>query len=252
MKYLRFKKLGLNQAEPTGLISLAEIEQMPIQDYLELDGRLLYVRRRTRFDTAVIDANYALPAGAEKELFRKGKGEEDQTFNGVEFVKNGAHCNVPRKGEFSQGTINIVKALLVDVPFFASKPTTMAAGIITNAKGTAPAANYDPAIAAYALLNNMEVTLQIADEERPVSGRLIDFANPHQLAGLAGAAVGGIFQNSAIGRQLDNPQVIEGGLDFFVKLEALAAYDNTTATGVDRETAIRVSLATTEVIPERP
>jgi hypothetical protein len=234
---------------PQGGISAVDanaIEAMSIPQFAQFQDRLVRVRRDRRHDTLLIATDTMVAAGTKKSLFRKGIGEDDNFFgSNTEFTKSLLHTNMLRNGEFEQGDLVIIKNIEVEQPSFGGLATTEANGAVTNAKATFPAA-YDPALAVYTWLNQLAVRFK--------RGNTVIFEtlaiNLSQDAGIYaafGANSGAYVQNGNGTNLMPNVQVLAGGEDFSVEVEALANFDLTAATGLNRPWKTKLVLETIEL-----
>jgi hypothetical protein len=247
---LQFKKQYTAAGSPdaTGYVSAGEIEQMTAEEFAMLDGRLVNVRRRKRRDIILFEDDVDIEPSMEKEIFRVGIGREDTyaTSNNT-FKKTRYHTNMSRNGDFGEKSLTIVKAIEFCFAATALQPTTVADGAPTNPKGAA-ISNYDPALFALTILQGLEIGFY-RGETLIIDGQAIEFQQGNLLSGVAGAAVGAIFQNGGFGdvKQLENPQVLEDDEDFHVLVSPLHDIVNSNASGIGIPFGAFVKLHTTEV-----
>lgn len=243
---------GLQQATQVGVISIDEIMKMSSAEFLSFQNQLMYVRRRTRYDTAVYP-KAIIPAETRAYLFRKGEGDSDTLVGtSTAYAKTRAHTNMPRKGEFPQGALVIITDVIAKKAFFSSVPTTVVNGIPTNTKAITQVASNDPALNLAVWLEQIELAYR-EDANPKVINYLGKFTQNEGISGFIGNSVGGIAQNfAAQGIALPAPRVIEGSQDFDVEIHHLADFDTSTATGIDQFVVQRVELETIELIADRP
>ena len=243
---------GSLQPAQYGVISIEEIMRMSSNEFLVFQDRLVNVRRRTRYDTAVY-GKAVIAAETKVEFFRKGIGEGDVKIGtGAAYNKTRAHTNMPRKGEFPQGSLIIITDIVAKKAFTSGLPTGVTDGIVTNAKALAAVATNDPTLNLLTWLETVELAYR-EDELDKIQNYLGKFTQNEGISGFMGASIGGVAQNfGAPGVALVSPRVLEGGQDFSVQLRHLAAFDLSTATGIDQETTQRVELETIELIADRP
>lgn len=227
-------------------ITAAELEKMTIPQFATIENRLLNVRHDRRYDTAIHLTNTTALAGTKKNLFRKGL-DQQETYVGsaTEYTKDYNHTNMLRDGEFEQGDWIIIKNLEVELPAFGGKPTTQAAGKITNAKATFPA-TYDPSLAIYAFLSQLWIRFK-RGKTVIFENKAINFPQKVGIFATYGANSGAYAQNGAGMNLMPNVQVLAGGDDFGVEAELLADFDLTTATGLNMEWFYRINLETIEL-----
>ncbi len=235
-----------------GEISAAEIARMPSQEFLVFKGRLMNVRHRTRYDTAVYEKG-VIAANNSHDLFRSGLGDKAKYANSNnEYTKTRAHTNMNRKGEFPQGSLTIITDVVAKKAFTSGIPTGVTEGIVTNAKALAAVATNDPTLNLLTWLENVYLSYR-EDDVAKIENYLGKFAQNEGISGFMGASVGGVAQNFAtLGVALVTPRILEGGEDFSVRLDNLAAFDISTATGIDQIVVQRVELETVELIADRP
>lgn len=248
--YIQYKPqyTAAGTADITSRVKISEIENMTAEEYALLDSRLMNVRRRKRRDKVVFDDNVTIAIGTEKEIFRVGVGGNDTTVNAnTAYRKTRWHTNMTRGGDFGDKSVTVVKSIEVYAAAFALQPTALAAGAPTNPLGAA-IANYDPGLWAHTLVNWLELTFKRGETDI-FTGVLCEFEQEDGIAGVAGAAVGAVFQNGTLfgSKPLDNPQVIVDNEDFHVKLEALHELINTNAAGIGIPFHVEVKLNTTEL-----
>jgi hypothetical protein len=231
-----------------GQISLDEIADMPMPEFLQLESRLMNVRKRKRRDVAVYEKNTAITTAMTKEIFRKGVGaDESFATSATEYIKNRWHTNMPRGGDFGEGSVTIVKSLEVFISTFALVPTTFVGGAATNLLGLAALTLYDPGLVEATLVKWAEIGFY-RGETLIVDGLAEEFPAQDVVSGVAGAAVGALFQNGGLpGKPLENPEVLVDNEDFHVLVSPLHALDMTSATGLNLPINVFVKLSTTEL-----
>jgi hypothetical protein len=235
-----------------GIISADEIMRMSSQEFLVFKNRLANVRRRTRYDTAVYE-KAVIAAGTTVDLFRAGIGDRQKfATSNAEFLKTRAHTNMTRKGEFEQGSLVIITDIVAKKFFTSGLATTVTDGIVTNSKALAAVPTNDPTLNLLTWIENIELAYKEGEDDKVVN-LLSKFTQNDGISGFMGASVGGVAQNfAALGIPLPTPRVLEGGEDFSLQLRHHAAFDTSTATGIDQVVAQRVELETIEVIQVRP
>lgn len=250
---LQYKNpIGSSQA--TGVISIQEIMKMPQPDFLVFKQRLMNVRFRTRYDTAVYEIGAGvIAANTTVDLFRKGVGDKDTYGNSAnEYKKTLGHTNMPKKGEFPQGSLIIIADIVAKKAFTSGLPTGVTAGIVTNPKAAAAVATNDPTLNLLTWLENVHLDYT-EDGLAKVTNYLGKFTQNEGISGFMGASVGGVAQNfGALGSPLPQPRAMEGGDDFGIVLRHVADFDNTAATGINQVVTQRVELETVELIVDRP
>jgi hypothetical protein len=246
MKTLKF----VQNSGATGTITLPEIEAMSMPEFVAFENRLLSVRRERRYDVAIWERNKTILPAHFKEMFRQGVNQKDTyATSDNEYLKSLIHTNMERKGEFASGSIVIVKGVEADFYCTGGKPTAQTAGVVTNAKATFPAS------IAPALLTkvwNRQTYLEFKrGKDTVVEGLLENFPSKTGLSGSIGANSDAVVQNILIGQPLmPNPQTFTDGQDFYVNVRPLAPeFDNTTATGLDQEIVVKITLETLELNP---
>jgi hypothetical protein len=238
---------AVGQGNVVGNVSLDEISKMTSEEFAAIDGRLLSVRRRKRHDVACFEA-VSIAAGTNKDIFRKGIGQQDTyATSNTAFTKTRWHTDMARDGDFGEGSLTIIKSIEVGIATFALKGTTYTAGAVTNPLGVA-ISNYDPALLEATLVKWAEINF-FRGETYIVGGQAEDFGQANIVTGVAGAAVGAIFQNGS-GLEdglLDNPQVFRDNEDFHVNVNALHALDMSTGSGLFFPVNVFVKFDTTEL-----
>lgn len=234
--------------------SARAIENMTTPQFGEIDGKLVNVNWTQRYDTVVVKADTTVAEGAKQKYFAKGLEEKDTYFGltgaANEFTKTLVHTNMLKGGEFDEGELTILKNLQIELPMFGGKPTTQAAGIVTNAKATFPA-TFDPALAAWRWLNQTWIEF-IQGNKTIYEGKAIYFMQKAGLYAAFGANAGAYVQNGNGMNIMTRPRVIEGSRDFSVRVTALASWDNTNATGINQELTMGICFETTELREAQP
>lgn len=252
----QFKRIGSYGGEKDdvlGTIDRDRIEAMTMPEFLEFENQLVNVRRRKRRDQAVWRSNTAITTAMSKRIFTVGVGnneafaDDPNTF----YSKTRAHTNMYRNGQFTNGSLNIITAIEAYYSCFALRATTYTGGQVTNPLGVA-VANYDPGLLIHTIGRQFEVGLY-RGETLIVDGLVEEFQQMNSHSGVAGAAVGALFQNAGIQATfLENPQVLQDDDDFSVNVAPLTALDLTTASGLTLVSlTIMVKLNTIELAPQR-
>ena len=229
-------------------VSADQLERMTVAQFANLEGNLYNVRHNRRYDTAVWKANAAVTAETHKvTLFRKGVGEQDTYGNdpASAYTKSLIHTNMLKSGEFEQGDLVIIKNVEIEKVAFGGKPTTRAAGIVTNAKATFPS-DRDPAMENYYWLNQLLVQFRRGNTVI-VENQAINFPQDAGILASFGANSGAYAQNGYGANLLPNVQVLAGGDDFSVVLNPLANFDLTNTSALGDEIATKVVLETIEL-----
>ncbi len=246
-------KTNPNSLSPAeyGVITAAEIMQMTTNEFLHFKGQLANVRERTRYDTAVYEKGL-IKAGLTVDLFRRGIGDKEKFANSNnEFTKTLAHTNMPRKGEFPQGSLIIIWDVVAKKAVTSGLAAGITDGIITNPKATFPG-TIDPALVLLPWLEHVHLAYR-EDEADKIRNYLGKFTQNEGVSGVIGASAGGVVQNfAAMGYALRRPRSLEGGQDFSCQLTHAADYDTSTASGIDQVVSQRIELETIEVIADRP
>lgn len=230
----------------TSPISMKEIREMSMPEFLQFKDRLVNVRERERYDKAIFEA-VIIKAGTIKDIFRKGVGQEDTlATSDTEYKKSRWHTNMHRGGEFEQGAMVVVYDISAPKAFFAGKPTTSTNGAVTNAKATFPA-DIDPALVMDTWLKCVE--LDYREGEYSINAEpLRRYPQNDGQSGVLGSSPGGFVQNAFMpSMALKAPRTLEGGDDFSVRLTALHDFD-ASATGINQVIVQEVILSTIELI----
>ena len=242
---------GVNANNQAFELTLDQIEKMSIHQFINIDGYLVNVDWNRRYDTVVFETNTTVPEGGSKKIFRKGLEEKDEYFESVNtYTKTLVHTNMLKGGEFDEGDLTVIKNLEVELPMFGGKPTTQAAGVVTNAKASFPA-TFDPALAAYRFLNQTWIQF-MQGKDVIFENKALYFASKAWLLAAFGANSGAYVQNGYGQNYMRKPRIIRGSRDFSVNVISLASYDLTTATGLNMEVSMTIALETTELREENP
>lgn len=230
-------------------ISIAEIQNMTMPEFLAFEGQLVNVRRRKRRDQAVWRSNTSITTAMQKQIFRVGVGGQDAFADdqNTTYSKTAAHTNMSLNGSFGEGSLTIVNMIEAYYAAFALRPTTVSGGQPTNPLGVA-VATYDPGLLAHTVCRQFGVEF-FKGENSIISGLVEEFPQMNAISGVAGAAVGALFQNAAFaGNYLNNPIVLKDDQDFHVNVSPLTALDLSTATGLTLVgITIMVKLSTIEL-----
>lgn len=229
---------------------IKDIQQMTLNEYLRKDSRVQNARQQTFWDTAVLAAATAITPAHKKELFRKGYTDDDTVMNvpATQIARKGEiMTNMIKNGEFSQGTITILKRIEVDLTISTNAATTYEkTGFISNAALTA-AATHDPALTLQALKSQFKLTLlRGANGQIITSGLLEEFPISCSISG-AGVGIGFVQNGPGVvnDEKLMCPEVFEGGEDFWVEIQPLA--DSLT---IPVPVVIQVKLKTTQIFTQ--
>lgn len=223
---------GVQDAK-VGSISIEEIQNMTMPEFLKFEGQLVNVRRRKRRDQAVWRSNTAITTAMSKDIFRNGIGAVDAFADdpNTTYNKTRAHTNMSMNGSFGEGSLTIVTALEAYHANFALRGTTYTGGQITNPLGVA-VTGFDPGLLTHTVCRQFEVAFY-KGETRIIDGLVEEFPQMNAISGVAGAAVGALFQNAALpGNYLNNPVVLKDDADFHVNVAPLTALDLSTASGL--------------------
>lgn len=249
MEAIKFKKVYTPPGvqDSIGMVSLDEIQKMTLPEFLQFEGQLMNVRRRKRRDMAIFEGNTTVTVASEKQIFRKGVGDEDTpATSSVGFIKTRGHTNMARGGSFGEGSLTIITAIEAFVYATALKGTTYVNGLITNPLGVAPTA-YDPALLLTILAKQVEIGFY-RGESLIIDGLVEEFPQMSGLSGFAGASVGALVQNALLPNNfLSNPQALKDDEDFHVLVSPLTDINNTSASGLNVPFNIGVKLSTIEV-----
>ena len=227
-------------------ITMKEIQDMSMPEFLQFKDKLVNVRERERYDKAIYEA-VNIKAGLVKDIFRKGYGQEDTyATSDTEYKKTKWHTNMHRSGEFEQGSLVIITDISAPKAFFAGKPTTVLNGQVTNAKATFPT-DTDPALSLDTWLKC--VVLDYREGESSINEEpLRRYPQNDGQSGVIGASQGGLMQNAFMPSvALKNPRTLIGGEDFSVRLTTLHDFD-ASATGLNQVIVQEVILSTIELI----
>lgn len=241
-----------NNFDPAALksITAGEIMNMTMPEFLAFQERLVRVRRRVRYDTAVYEKVNVTPQMVHT-LFRKGLGQtEKYATSDNTYTKTRFNTNMTRNGEFEQGSLTIIYDISAPQAFTAGEATARAAnGAIINPKATF-SANNDPALNLKAVQEQFELVYKEGDSEDGIFRGLIkEFSQNNGQSGFLGSSVGGVAQNVLWEtKPLDNPRVLEGGEDFSIDLRPLADLDLSAATGINQILVQKVELSVIELI----
>lgn len=205
---------------------ISQIKAMSLREYLQRDSRVLNARQQTFWDSAYLVAATAITPSHIKQLFRKGATDDDTVMNVPSTAiprKGFGMTNMIKNGEFSQGTLTILKRIEVDLVITQNVATTYdATGLITNAALTAAATN-DPVLTLQALKSQFLLRLKRgANQQIITEGLLEEFPSSCTISGAGG---GGNWAQNGPGvvndEKLMCPEVFEGGEDFYIEIEPL-------------------------------
>lgn len=244
---------GVGKPDAIAQISIDEIQNMTMPEFLQLEGRLVRVKRRKRRDMAIWEPNVAITIAMFKEIFRKGVGEQDTyATSATAYTKTRAHTNMPRGGNFGEGSLTIITSIEAHFAAYALRPTTLTGGLCVNPLGVAVAA-YDPGLFHDVVTKQFEVGLY-KGEDLLIDGLVQEFPAMNVNSFSAGAAVGALVQNGGLpGNYLNNPVVLKNDEDFHVLVSPLTAMDMSTGAGLTLvNIPIMVKLSTIELRAVNP
>lgn len=210
---------------PLGIGRKTISELMPVQEYMELDGRLVNARRQVYYDTIRLEAGANWTTAQKMRLFTIGREGEGRIANtGATFSKSDVDTNMLRGGEFESGTTGIVTGLEVMLVLPNRLATADAAGIVSNPAPNAKAANsYSATLLLWTLLNQTRLTFYRGETSQE-NGLLWQFPTRFGVSGMFGGdAEEGLCQNAVPGgTDLEYIKILEDGKDFSVLVEPLA------------------------------
>ncbi len=247
------KGVDSNNRKDVGDLYRHEIEAMSMPEFEMIEGRLMSVRRRVRFDTVVFQPVPITPAH-NGWAFKKGYDEDD--FKATDhsaagkYTKTKRHTNMRLNGSFDIHDYVIIRAIEVQIVFPAGKPTTVLNGIVTDPTAILSATNYDPFLLAYQFGKAFTLEYKESDKTK-VSGRLEDFPMiTGGQSGFLGASQGGGTQNVAFAavNMMNRPRIIAGQENFHVELVPTGDLFDLTSYG--KEIGVEVRLHTIEYVNE--
>lgn len=230
-----------------------DIVNMTIDEFLEIDGKLMRVVRRVRYDTIVFQPTLIKADTHKGSAFRDGLNEEaryatDKTVNG-KYEKTKSHTNMTLNGAFEKDDFVIIKAIAVPLTFTAGVPTTVVDGIITDPTANLSKVNYDPFLHCETFAKSFSLSYQESNKTK-IEGRLSDFPMvAGGMSGSLGASPGGVAQNAFLSSNaLNRPRIIEGLQSFNIIINPENDVD---LTSYGKQYGMEVQIHTTELINER-
>jgi hypothetical protein len=224
-------------------IDARSLENNTVPKFLQLEGNLHSVRRNRYYDVVAWEIDTLVEPKHVAKAFRKGF-DQVQKFatSNNEYTKTLAHTNMSKDGEFEAGSVVVLKNIEVQMIVTSGRPTAQSAGIVTNPKAAFTNTTIDPALIAHAWLNQTWIQFK-RGKTIICEGLAIDFQQKAGVSGQLGGSAGGFVQNNAYSASLlPNVQVFGIGDDFEVVVTPLANFDLTSATGINREIAMKVVL----------
>jgi hypothetical protein len=170
------------------------------------------------------------------DLFKKGIGEQGQTWNTqAAYVKNEFHTNMPANGQFPFGQYTIIYAMEIHAVPYPATPTTVGSsgtiGTITSAldHGT-QVTGWNAVTYGIAAMEQNRWAFKRDEREEEENGKFRQLPSRKGYSGYAGAATATLFQNAAFGAGATpyrmRPKLIKNEEDFFVRLQHLSTLAN--------------------------
>lgn len=236
----------------TGSISLADIREMSIPEFIQFQDRIVGLNKYRRYDTALYKNSIAITPSHTAAMFTLGVGENDQWANDPTdtIKKTDVHTNMPVHGRWQPGEVAIIWQIEAVVGFNAGKPTTSADGIVSQ-PAVAFATNIDVFELQDVADRQFKIQMLRGNKNVVAEGRLGDFPQKTGKSGSGGSsatATSMFSQNMGFGDTniLVKPQVIEGGEDWQISLQPLApSLDMSTAA---RDIRVELRLSTWEFL----
>jgi hypothetical protein len=235
-----------------GNISLNDIRDMTIPEFIQFQGRIVNMQKNRRYDTVLYKNTIAITPAHTAAAFTKGVGEVDNWANDETdtYKKTPIHTNMPKGGKWQPGELAIVHQVEAVVGFNAGKPTTSADGIVSQ-----PAVAFATNVDIFELqdVTNRQFNLQFFRGPKQIvaEGLIEDFPQKSGKSGSGGssATTASMFsQNMGFATEnlMVKPQVIEGQEDWSILCSPLApSLDMSTAA---RDIRIILRLSTWEFL----
>ncbi len=209
-----------------GVMSLDDVKMMSLPEFIQFENRILNFRKTRRYATGLWKNTVTITPEHKASLFTAGVGETVQWANDAadDIKLSRVHTNMPKKGEYQNGEVAIIRNFEAIVGFTAGAPTTTADGIASQPAVAAFPTNVDVFLLQDVVCGQFNLAFMRGNREVIFEGLLEDFPQTVGKSGASGAHAGAFSQNTAFGspNMMTRPEVIEDDDDFEVEIQPLA------------------------------